>query len=52
VTALGPDAYRALEGVAVQGLPSCPGASTPSASPTATPPAGRSAYLPAVQVDR
>lgn len=37
-TFLGRDAYLASEGIAKQGLPPCPGASLPSASPTATPP--------------
>lgn len=37
-TFLGRDAYLASEGIARQGLPSCPGSMLPSASPTATPP--------------
>gem|GEM_PF-6003211 len=44
-TFLGRDAYRASEGIARQGLPSCPGSSLPSASPTATPPRRATATL-------
>lgn len=51
VTALGPDAYRALEGVAAQGLPPCPGSSAPTPSPGTPPKAtdGRKAFLPALR---
>ncbi len=47
VTALGMDAYRASEGVALQGLPPCPGSSTPGTPPAGS--AGRKAFLPALQ---